>query len=40
MAKIQELMKVEDITICESTAQMITRLAGMGLSSFLIGPMR
>ncbi len=25
MAKIQELMKVEDITICESTAQMITK---------------
>jgi len=34
MAKIQELMKVEDITICESTAQMITKARRDGVELF------
>ncbi len=34
MAKIQELMKVEDITICESTAQMITKARKDGVELF------
>ncbi len=34
MAKTQELMKVEDITMCESTAQMITKARKDGVELF------
>ena len=34
MAKIQELMKVEDLTICEATAQMITKARKDGVELF------